>query len=64
MTQKNGYKSDLSEAEHSSAAILNKMVVLDEATMRDFDTRHLAVSDQMNPVPIKRLRISKRGSIS
>lgn len=43
MAKNNKFKSDASEAIHSSAAMLHKAGVLDKTTMRDFDARHLAV---------------------
>ncbi len=56
MTAKRKYKSDISEAIHSSAAMLHKVGALDKATMRDFDARHLMVPDMIEPAQIKRLR--------
>jgi putative transcriptional regulator len=56
MAKKSKFKSDISEAIHSSAAMLHKVGALDKATMRDFDTRHLVVADKMEPAQIKRLR--------
>ena len=50
------FKSDISEAIHSSAAMLHKVGALDKATMRDFDTRHLVVPSEIKPAQIKRLR--------
>ncbi|KQO87731.1 helix-turn-helix domain-containing protein [Methylorubrum extorquens] len=56
MTTKRKYRSDISEAIHSSAAMLHKVGALDKATMRDFDARHLMVPDMIEPAQIKRLR--------
>jgi putative transcriptional regulator len=56
MTTKSRFKSDISEAIHSSAAMLHKVGVLDKATMRDFDTRHLIVPSEIEPAQIKQLR--------
>ena len=56
MTTKSRFKSDISEAIHSSAAMLHKVGVLDKATMRDFDTRHLIVPGEIEPAQIKQLR--------
>jgi putative transcriptional regulator len=56
MATKNRYKSDVSEAIHSSAAMLHKVGALDKATMRDFDSRHLAVPGEFEPAQIKQLR--------
>ncbi len=50
------YKSDVSAAIHSSAAMLHKVGALDKATMRDFDARHLAVPSAIEPAQIKQLR--------
>ena len=56
MSTKNRFKSDISEAIHSSATMLHKVGALDKATMRDFDTRHLAVPPEIEPAQIKQLR--------
>ena len=56
MAKKTRYKSDISEAIHSSAAMLHKVGVFDKATMRDFDARHLAVPSEIEPGQIKALR--------
>ncbi|QEI04604.1 DNA-binding transcriptional regulator [Pigmentiphaga aceris] len=56
MTTKNKFKRDSSEAIHSAAAMLHKLGALDKATMRDFDARHLAVPDSIEPAQIKQLR--------
>ncbi|MGB5093108.1 MAG: DNA-binding transcriptional regulator [Parvibaculum sp.] len=56
MTAKNKFKSDISEAIHSSASALHKVGVIGKATMRDFDVRHLAVPPMIKPIEIKRLR--------
>jgi putative transcriptional regulator len=53
---KSRFKSDISEAVHSSAAMLHKVGALGKATMRDFDARHLAVPSEIKPAQIKRLR--------
>lgn len=50
------YKSDMSEALHTSAEALYKVGALDKATMRGFDARHLAVPSVIEPAEIKRLR--------
>ncbi|MDE2516979.1 MAG: type II toxin-antitoxin system ParD family antitoxin [Rhodospirillales bacterium] len=42
MTAKPKFKSDVSTALHTSAAMLHKVGALDEATMHHFDARHLA----------------------
>lgn len=56
MTMKSKFKSDISEALHSSAAMLQKVGALDKATMRDFDARHLVVPSEIEPEQIKQLR--------
>ncbi len=56
MTAKRKYKSDMSEAMHSSAAMLHKVGAVDKATMRDFDARHLMVPSEIEPAQIKQLR--------
>jgi putative transcriptional regulator len=50
------FKNDISEAIHSSAAMLHKIGALDKATMRDFDARHLVVPTEIAPVQIRQLR--------
>lgn len=56
MPTRSKYRSDVSEAIHSSAAMLHRVGALDKATMRDFDARHLAVPGAIEPAQIKRLR--------
>lgn len=56
MATKSRFKSDISEAIHSSAAMLRKVGVIDKATMRDFDARHLAMPGTIDPAQIKKLR--------
>ncbi len=56
MAKKPRFKSDVSEAIHSSAAMLHKVGALDKATMRDFDARHLSVPVEIEPAQIKELR--------
>ena len=56
MKTKTKYKSDLSEAMHSSAAALHRVGALDKKTMRDFDARHLVVPTQIDPADIRRIR--------
>jgi len=56
MATRSKYKSDISEAIHSSAAMLHKVGALDKMTMRDFDARHLVAPSTMEPSQIKRLR--------
>lgn len=56
MATKAKFKSDLSEAIHSSATALHKVGAIDKATMRDFDARHLAIPAEIAPAQIKKLR--------
>ncbi|WP_254798601.1 hypothetical protein [Sphingobium sp. AS12] len=49
------YKSDISEALHTSAEALYKVRAIDKAMMRDFDARHLTVPPEIEPAEIKRL---------
>jgi putative transcriptional regulator len=62
MTAKSRFKSDISEAIHSSAAMLHKVGVLDKATIRDFDARHLIVPSKIEPAQIKQLREANNAS--
>lgn len=56
MATKSRFKSDISEAIHSSAAMLHKVGAFDKATMRDFDARHLVIPAEIEPAQIKQLR--------
>ena len=56
MATKSKFKSDISEAIHSSAAMLHHVGALDKATMRGFDARHLVVPSEIDPAQIKQLR--------
>jgi putative transcriptional regulator len=56
MPAKAKFKSDISEAIHSSASMLYKVGALNKATMRDFDARHLAVPNEIATAQIKQLR--------
>jgi putative transcriptional regulator len=56
MTAKTRFKSDISEAIHTSAAMLHKLGALDKTTMRGFDARHLTAPTEISPVEIKQLR--------
>jgi putative transcriptional regulator len=42
MATKRKFKSDMSEAIHTSAAMLHKVGAMAKTTMLDFDARHLA----------------------
>ncbi len=55
MATKSKFKSDVSEAIHSSAAALYKVGAIDKTTMLDFDARHLAPGE-IAPGEIKQLR--------
>lgn len=56
MVTKRKFKSDISAAIYSSAAMLHKVGALDKTTMREFDARHLVVPTEIKPAQIKRLR--------
>lgn len=56
MSTRRKFKSDMSEAIHSSATALHKVGAVDKATMRDFDARHLALLTGIDPAAIKQLR--------
>jgi putative transcriptional regulator len=57
MTKKSKFKSDLSQALHSSAAALHRVGALGKTTMRQFDARHLVVPSSIEPAQIKRIRL-------
>ena len=56
MATKRRFRNDLSEAIHSSAAMLHKVGALDETTMRALDARHLTVPADIERAQIKHLR--------
>jgi putative transcriptional regulator len=56
MATRDRFKSDISEALHASASALHKIGVVDKATMRGFDARHLIVPSMIEPAQIKQLR--------
>lgn len=62
MVAKNRFGDDISEAIHSSAAMLHKVGALDKATMRDFDARRLVVPSMIAPAQIKQIRESNNVS--
>ncbi|MGA1982154.1 MAG: DNA-binding transcriptional regulator [Acidobacteriaceae bacterium] len=62
MTRKRKYKSDASEAIHSSALALFKVGAIDKATMRSFDASCLAAPATLKPRQIKQLRERHRVS--
>jgi putative transcriptional regulator len=55
MAKKSKFKSDISEAIHSSAAALHKVGAMDKTTMLGFDARHLGPGE-IAPAEIKQLR--------
>ena len=58
MATKSKFKSDMSEAIHSSAAALYKVGAIDKTTMLDFDARHLVPSEI---APARRDQATPRG---
>ena len=56
MAAKPKFKSDLSEAIHSSASALFRVGAIDKATMREFDESCLAVPAPKAPHQIRRIR--------
>lgn len=62
MGAKPKFKSDLSEAIHSSASALFRVGAIDKATMREFDESCLSVPAKMEPKRIKRIRESQNVS--
>jgi putative transcriptional regulator len=62
MATKPKFRSDLSEAIHSSASALFRVGAIDKATMREFDESCLSVPAPMAPRRIKRIRESQRVS--
>ncbi|HEX9199191.1 MAG TPA: DNA-binding transcriptional regulator [Acidobacteriaceae bacterium] len=59
---KRKFKSDASEAIHSSASVLFKVGAIDKATMRNFDESCLAAPPAIKPRQIKKLRERHRVS--
>jgi putative transcriptional regulator len=62
MTENLKFKSELSEAIHSSAEALLSVGAIDKATMREFDASCIAVPPSIGPEEIKRIRESQRVS--
>ena len=62
MTRKLKYKSDISEAIHSSVACMYRVGAIDKAALREFDESCLSVPLQMEPERIKRIREKQRVS--
>ena len=56
------FKSDLSEAIHSSASAMYRVGAIDQATMREFDESCLTVPPALAPARIKRIRKSQHVS--
>jgi putative transcriptional regulator len=61
MTKKLKYKSEISEAIHSSVSGMYRAGAIDKATMREFDESCLALAP-MEPKRIKRIRVSQKVS--
>ncbi|MGD0732262.1 MAG: DNA-binding transcriptional regulator [Terracidiphilus sp.] len=62
MTRKLKYKSEISEAIHSSVLGMYRAGTIDKATMREFDESCLSQPKPMEPRRIKRIRESQRVS--
>jgi len=62
MANKPKFRSDISEAIHSSASALFRIGAIDKATMREFDESCLAAPPPMAPKRIKRIRESQKVS--
>jgi putative transcriptional regulator len=62
MTMKLKYKSEISEAIHSSVSGMYRAGTIDKATMREFDESCLASPGPMEPKRIKQIRQSQRVS--
>ncbi|MGA3346174.1 MAG: DNA-binding transcriptional regulator [Terracidiphilus sp.] len=62
MPDKRKFKSDVSEAIHSSATALFRVGAIDQATMREFDASCLSVPVAMKPRRIKQIRESQHVS--
>ena len=62
MTGKLKYKSEISEAIHSSVSGMYRAGTIDKATMREFDESCLSVPPRMAPARIRRIREKQRVS--
>jgi putative transcriptional regulator len=62
MTRKLKYKSEISEAIHSSVSGMYRAGTIDMATMREFDASCLATPTPMEPKRIRRIRESQHVS--
>lgn len=62
MRTKKKYRSDASEAIHSSASALHRIGAIGKNTMRSFDESCLATPEPLGPREIKKLRESHRVS--
>ena len=56
MDKKSKFKSDAFEAIHSNVSGMFRLGLVDKATMRHFDARHLVVPSGIEPAQIKQLR--------
>jgi putative transcriptional regulator len=61
MASKRRYKSDVSEAIHSSATAMFKIGAIDKATMREFDASCLTIAP-ISPRKIKQIRLQAKVS--
>ena len=59
MNKKLKYRSEISEAIHSSVSGMYRVGTIDKATMREFDESCLLVPPQMEPKRIKGIRVSQ-----
>lgn len=55
MAKRKNYRSEVSEAIHSSAEMLHEVGIFDKKTMRGFDARHL-VAEDLSPEDIAQIR--------
>lgn len=62
MKAKTIFKSDVSEAVHSSASALLKARAINKATIRDFESRHLIKAPNFEPDDIARIRTANNVS--
>lgn len=62
MANNSRFKSDMSEAIHSSASALFRIGAIDKPTMREFDESCLVAPAPRSPHRIKRIRESQRVS--
>ncbi|MGO9338549.1 MAG: helix-turn-helix domain-containing protein [Terracidiphilus sp.] len=62
MTRRLKYKSEISEAIHSSVSGMYRAGTIEKATMREFDESCLTLPPRMAPARIKRIREKQRVS--